>query len=69
MNYIPINDKEDFIELDCIFQIAGVLYACSGVIHDEEYVYGYNVSMVDPKEHKFKFSEVGLIYKPYDPKI
>lgn len=64
MNWKPINDKGDFIYKGCLFEVDGELYIYSGVVHDEEEVYGRKISGIDNSEHKYKFSQVTQIYKP-----
>jgi len=62
--YKTINEKGDFIEEGCIFEVDGELFIYSGVVHDEQDVYGYKISGIDRSEYKFKFKQVSQIYKP-----
>lgn len=66
-NYKPINDKGDFIERDCLFDVDGELYSYSGVIHDRNTVYGVKICGADNSEHSFLFDQVNIIYKSHNP--
>ncbi len=48
--YNPINEKGDFIERDCIFSAHGILYAYTGVIHDDELVFG-RITLLNNTHH------------------
>lgn len=55
---------ELFIESDCLFTVEGQLYEYSGVVHDQNTVYGRAYHDGDKKEFKFHFSDVETIYWP-----
>ena len=50
--------EEDFLDTGELFQVGEDVYLCSGIIHDDEKIYGVPVSSQSDKESCFKFSEV-----------
>ena len=69
IKYNPVNENGDFISRGCIFLAHGILYDYTGVVHDEQKVYGIRCCMSDDgREHKFDFSEVETIFIPHNPK-
>jgi hypothetical protein len=58
----PVNENGDFIDHNCLFVVNDIVYEYSGVVHDDDQVYGYGFD-IPTKEQCFKFSEVTARYK------